>query len=893
MNKKSAIVVVSLILLITIFFGYYASQISVKDDIKSYVPANDPDKIVYDRVAKEFGLNDIVLVGISFDNVYKSFDKIETATKKLNSLDVVDNVISPVNAPRINVTDDGISVGNLESTYNFKSYNPSSLEKDLKNDDMIRGKFVSDNGKSALFIVGLKKNTNPKKVTNEIERTLKGLGLDYHMLGAVTANVEIERIVKDNLLRLIPVVILLVMMVLFFSYRTLTGVFLPILAVSLADVWTVGIMRLLNVSFNTTTSAVPIAIVGIGTAYSIHIISRYYEELHKNIDPQTAVQQSVKHVGMAVLLSALTTIAGFLSLLTADLTPVWQLGIFTSVGIGVTLLMASVMVPAMLILIKPKARKVLSDDGESLFLKKFTTRILDHKVLTISIILLVLIFTAIFIPMIRSDMQIENFLNPNTNMVQSSVYLRNNFGGNDFLFVDFTAKNKNNFKDFYFNRSIRNLSYYAKSFSVVSQTTNIGDVVANLTKAFTKVAYIPGSQDAMSQNYMFINGSKGIDKILSSKDNETISQIMVNTKSMNKVKKVQNALNDFIKKYIFSSYSVRDFDPSNSKLVKAYSDEIKQFVVSRGGNYSDKIVNDLVKVKKMKIGSIIKSLPKDEVFKMFNAYLQENYEDPVKLSEFEKCLNGTEKDSDLNDNYDYFKEDYDQNIRAAYAFELLSKLNTNLDQKYVKELSWYVNDSQVAVPGGDRGLQVKITGVPVLTNKVNDMVFTSQRESMILAYVLVFILFAIQMHSLTMGLLAMIPISLTILMNFGIMGITKISLNAATVTIASITIGTGIDYTIHYLTRFKKEYRSNFDKTKSAIRTSSTSGRAIIINSLAVILGFATFIFSDIGMLRQFGILTTAAMIIAPFLTLTVFPILLSILPEKLLKKFTAVKKHS
>ena len=295
----------------------------------------------------------------------------------------------------------------------------------------------------------------------------------------------------------------------------------------------------------------------------------------------------------------------------------------------------------------------------------------------------------------------------------------------------------------------------------------------------------------------------------------------------------------------------------------------------------------------MKIGSIIKTLPEDEVFKMFNAYLQENYDDPVKLSEFEKCLNGTEKDSDLNDNYEYFKEDYDQNIRAAYAFELLGKLNTNLNQKYVKELSWYVNDSQVAVPGGDRGLQVKITGVPVLTNKVNDMVFTSQRESMILAYVLVFILFAIQMHSLTMGLLAMIPISLTIIMNFGIMGITKISLNAATVTIASITIGTGIDYTIHYLTRFKKEYRSNFDKTKSAIRTSSTSGRAIIINSLAVILGFATFIFSDIGMLRQFGVLTTAAMIIAPFLTLTVFPILLSILPEKLLKKFTAVKKHS
>jgi predicted RND superfamily exporter protein len=178
-----------------------------------------------------------------------------------------------------------------------------------------------------------------------------------------------------------------------------------------------------------------------------------------------------------------------------------------------------------------------------------------------------------------------------------------------------------------------------------------------------------------------------------------------------------------------------------------------------------------------------------------------------------------------------------------------------------------------------------------LTNKVNDMVFTSQKESMTLAYVLVFVLFAIQMSSITMGLLAMIPISLTIIMNFGIMGLTKISLNAATVTIASITVGTGIDYTIHYFTRFKKEYRKDFDKIKAGVRTSSTSGMAIIINSLAVILGFSTFVLSDIGMLRQFGILTTAAMIIAPTLTLTIFPILLSILPDKLLKKFSKNSK--
>ncbi len=88
----------------------------------------------------------------------------------------------------------------------------------------------------------------------------------------------------------------------------------------IADIWTVGIMYLLGINFNITTSAVPIAVVGIGTAYSIHIISKYYEELHRGISASEAVNATLKHVGTAVVLSALTTIAGFLSLLTADLT---------------------------------------------------------------------------------------------------------------------------------------------------------------------------------------------------------------------------------------------------------------------------------------------------------------------------------------------------------------------------------------------------------------------------------------------------------------------------------------------------------------------------------------------------------------------------------------------
>ena len=891
LNKKNSVFIVVSIFILTVFFGFYAKEVSVKDNIASYVPKNDPDKKIYDEVADEFGLNGIILTGVKFDDAYRHFSEINELTEKLKELAVVDNVISPVNAPRISVTEDGdISVGNLKSSYDFSttdSYDIDSLKTELSNDDMIKGKFISEDGKSVLFAIGLKKDVKEKSAGLAVENVFKDANVDYYIFGTAIANREIEEIVKDNLLKLIPIVLILVMLVLYFSYKNIAGVFLPIISVLIADVWTVGIMYLLGINFNITTSAVPIAVVGIGTAYSIHVISKYYEELHRGISASEAVNETLKHVGTAVVLSALTTIAGFLSLLTADLTPVWQLGIFTSLGIALALLMATIFVPAMLMVFQPKSKANLSEEGESHLLKSFTNKIIHHRAITLAIILILILSTTFFIPKIKSDMQIENFMSEKTHMVQGSRFLRKNFGGNDYIFVDLLAEKDNTFRDFYFNRSIRDISMFAKNYSVVSQITNIGDVVANLTEGFTGYEYIPGSNYAMEQNYMLIEGSEGIDKLLAAEKNEAISQIMVNTKSFSEVKKLEQELKKFIDKNIIKNYTVEDFDIENPVHVKAYGREIKQFVVSRNGNYNEEILNTMIEAKSKDIEELISNLDRKKLFDMFNDYLEYNGEENINYETFVNLIDGENVEDYISEYYDYFLYDYEPNIRANYAKTKLAGLNIDLSDKALDELAQYVNDEQVPVEGGNNVLEVRVTGIPVLTNKVNDMVFDNQKESMILAYAMVFILFAIQMHSIILGLLALIPITLTIIVNFGIMGITGISLNAATVTIASITIGTGIDYTIHYLSRFKKEYRENKDKFKAATRTSATSGRAIVINSLAVILGFATFVFSEIGMLRQFGILTATAMIVAPFLTLTIFPILMTMLSDKLLTKFS------
>ncbi|UYO98847.1 MMPL family transporter [Oceanotoga sp. DSM 15011] len=891
LNKKKSWTYIILFTVVTLFLGSFALQVRVEDDIKKYIPQDDPQKIIYDEVSENFGLNTLILSAVEFEDASKHLNDIQDISDELKELEGVDNVISLINAPRINSNEFGeISVGNLKSSLDLKDYDSDEAKVMIMSDEMLKGKFISDDGNNVLIIIGLKDDADGLIIGDEVREIFENSNIKYHLLGTPLANGEIESIVKANLRTLVPLVTFLVALVLFFSFRTATGVILPIISVAIADIWTVGIMVLSGLTFNTTTAAVPVAVVGIGTAYAIHIISKYYEEVQKGLVGEQAVNETVKTVGTAVLLSAFTTIAGFLSLLTADLKPVWQLGIFTSIGIAISLLSATILVPSILLIISPKPRKKMSEEGESPFLKKITHGIVYHRVTTFTVIGVFIVLFSLYIPKITADTQIENFLNDKTEIVQSSKFLRNNFGGNDYIFIDFKADGDNSFRDFYFNRSLRDIITYSKSFNIISQTTDISEVVAKLTKGFTGTEYIPGSNAALEQNYMLIEGSEGIDKILKAEDNESVAQIMVNTEIFNRVESIYEELLNFEKEYILKEYSVEDFDTSNSDHLKAFENEIRRFVYARGGSYKDTLTQNIVDVKNMNVLKIIDKMNFDKFYNDFNKYITNYGEEEITKDELKAFLMGGENDF-LSEYFEYYTFENEAKIKSDFAYSKIKNIDVGLNDEQIKELSQYVNDLQVPVQGGNNKLDVRITGIPILANEVNDMIFDNQTKSMILAYLFVFIIFSIQMRSIFVGLLSLIPISLTILSNFGIMGMTGISLNAATVTIASITIGAGIDYTIHYLTRFKIEYANLGDKFQAAVKTSATSGKAIIINSLAVVLGFATFIFSDIGMLRQFGILTASAMIIAPILTLTIFPMVMTLLSDKILGKFSKGSK--
>ena len=175
----------------------------------------------------------------------------------------------------------------------------------------------------------------------------------------------------------------------------------------------------------------------------------------------------------------------------------------------------------------------------------------------------------------------------------------------------------------------------------------------------------------------------------------------------------------------------------------------------------------------------------------------------------------------------------------------------------------------------DSDIEVVLTGSPVMELIVQKLMVKGQLQSLALAILCIFVLMVVLSRSLTYGTFCTIPIFLTVVLNFGIMGWFKIPLDIASAMIASIAIGIGIDYAIHFFNRYKEELA--FGKSvEEAIRiTISNTGQAILYNAAAVGLGFLVLVFSSMPPLGRFGWLIALTMFFSSTASMTVLPALL------------------
>jgi predicted RND superfamily exporter protein len=174
--------------------------------------------------------------------------------------------------------------------------------------------------------------------------------------------------------------------------------------------------------------------------------------------------------------------------------------------------------------------------------------------------------------------------------------------------------------------------------------------------------------------------------------------------------------------------------------------------------------------------------------------------------------------------------------------------------------------------------EFKITGILVIFNNLLQSLFDSQIKTLGITFAGIFILMLILFKSLSWSIVAAIPNFTAALFILGSLGLFNIPLDMMTITIASITVGIAIDNSIHYIYRFREEYKKNKNYKKTIEICHKSVGKAIVNASLTIVFGFSILIFSNFIPSIYFGIFTGLAMLTAMTLVLTLMPQLIAII---------------
>ncbi len=219
-------------------------------------------------------------------------------------------------------------------------------------------------------------------------------------------------------------------------------------------------------------------------------------------------------------------------------------------------------------------------------------------------------------------------------------------------------------------------------------------------------------------------------------------------------------------------------------------------------------------------------------------------------------------------------------FKKANVTIFIKTADTGVLKEIVKKVGNY---SKGILKEGD--VKLSITGRARLFVIMDDLIVKGQILSIISAFILVFLITSIILRSIRAGLLSCVPMLVTVLGNFGIMGFFGFALTHATSIVASLAIGIGIDYAVHYINRMKLYEREFKDTGEMIKRTTFTVGRAIIFNLLSVTLGFLVLLFSAFRGIRELSILIAITMILSGFGAIYILPSFVIFLKKLQVKK--------
>ena len=455
----------------TVVLGWFAIQIPIVTTLRDLLPDTTPGIALYNKARARFGGDEAAFVVLGADDHFSEhgLKRLATLTKVLQEHPFVQRVVSPSNAQELWVQQDGTLV--IDKIVR-QDRTPEQIEAVMLAKDSIEGTLVSKDSRFVLIIataysanahtVSLPKVWNevrrkhpklsdsfdPAKNLDEAERLLEiskqSLGTEIVQL-AVEAGFETKDIhaagftallsmliqeANRNLTWTFPLAIVTIIIMLVILLARPLDVMLPLVCIGPAVVWALAFGGFVFERMSLVVTVVPVIVLVVGVSDVVHLVTQYRRELARGHTRDEAICASFVHVGMACLLTSITTLVGFGAMIFLPLPTAQELGVTAGIGVVSAFTLSFVLTPIFLSFTSPKIvqepQKI--KDIHSLFLE-WLARYVLHRPRTIVVIgLLSTCLAAVVISFYQVENSLSRKLPPDHPIRQSLKIIEDEFG---------------------------------------------------------------------------------------------------------------------------------------------------------------------------------------------------------------------------------------------------------------------------------------------------------------------------------------------------------------------------------------------------------------------------------------------------------------------------------
>jgi predicted RND superfamily exporter protein len=800
-----------LLLLVGVFsFGYYATKLEIDASSDTLLLDDDPSLKLTENMSKRYASSSMLIITYAPNTPMlseESLENLKNLSEALEKLPLIKSVDSILTLPLLLSPPQEISelVGNVKTLSN-STPDKALVKSEFLSNPLYKGNLVSEDFKTTAVILNLVEDrkygelksqkkqleaiSNPtetqKSELSEVTQAFKQhrdeqralnqqnisnirtIMTQYQseaslFLGGVNmiAN-DIVGYVKSDLVIYGSTLVILLLLVLWFVFREIKWVLIPLIISVLSVLSITSALGFFGWEITVISSNFIALQLIITLSIVLHLIVHYNEMLHKypKVKNEKLILTTILHKANPTFFAIVTTIAGFSSLIISNIKPVINLGWMMSAGIALSLIIAFIVFPTLLLLMPKSKVKTVTKDvtkrGSNAFIQKTLQMVLKDKKGIFITTAVILLFSITGATKLIVENSFINYFKEDTAIYQGMKVIDKELGGTTPLDIIVTFKEE--------------------EVTVEEEEDEFGDEFA---------------QSANDAQYWFTE--------------EKMHQIM----------------------------KVHDYLESIPEIGTVQS---LASILKLGTQ-----LNNNKPLDGLSLGLLYTHLPNKYKNLILSPYVN------VENNQVRFSTRIVDSNEELRRN------------------ELLQKVEADLNE---------IVHPKVA--------DAKLSNLMVLYNNMLQSLFDSQISTLGFVLAIIFVMFLLLFRSLKLAMIAIGVNIVPIGMIFGFMGWFEIPLDIMTITIAAIAIGIGVDDTIHYIHRFKKEYHCNYDYRLSSQICANTIGNAMQYTSVTIMIGFSILILSNLIPTIYFGILTMLVMAAALIANLMLLPkVLMVVKPFK------------